>query len=58
VAPVAGLVTDTVGAGLTTFTTTAALVAERSESVDAVAVRECCPERPVACHWTEIVHVG
>jgi len=55
---VAGLVTDTVGAGLTTFTTTAALVAERSESVDAVAVRECCPERPVACHWTEIVHVG
>ena len=52
VEPATGLVIDTVGGGLTTVTSTGALVALRPLLVSTVAVRSCCPERPVASHWT------
>jgi hypothetical protein len=54
----AGLVTATVGSGLSTLTTAAALTVDWLAPVVALAVSECLPDRPVAFHTTEIVHVG
>ena len=50
--PALGLVIATVGDGLTTVTSTGALVALRPLLVSTVAVSSCWPERPVASHWT------